>query len=66
MVLEVRSTKNWVFWGFEKSLIKLFANSWMITLKPFSGKVKQSVENYLNQNLVIGRFLENGFTGTLN
>ena len=33
-------------------------------LKPFSGKVKQNVQNYLNQNLVIGSFLENGFRGT--
>ena len=34
-------------------------------MKPFSEKVKQSVQNYWNQNLVIGRFLENGFEATL-
>ena len=33
--------------------------------KPFSGKVRQSVQNYLNQNLVIGSFLENGFQANL-
>ena len=33
-------------------------------LKPFSGKVRQSVQNYLNQNLVIGSFLKNGFEAT--
>ena len=33
-------------------------------MKLFSGKVKQNVQNYLNQNLLIGSFLENGFRGT--
>ena len=36
----------------------------MTKLKPFSGKVRQSVQNYLNQNLVIESFLENGFEAT--
>ena len=34
-------------------------------LKPFSGKVRQGVQDYLNQNLTIGSFLENGFEATL-
>ena len=34
-------------------------------MKPFSGKVRQSVENYLNENMDIGSFLENGFEATL-
>ena len=66
MVLEVPSTKNRMFWAFQKSIIQLFANFWVMKLKPFSGKVKQNVQNYLNQNLVIGSFLENGFRGTFN
>ena len=34
-------------------------------LKAFAGKVGQSFQNYLNQNLVIGSLLENGFEATL-
>ena len=37
----------------------------MTKLKPLLGKVKQSIQNYLNQNLVIESFLENGFEATL-
>ena len=33
-------------------------------LKRFSGKVRQNVQHYLNENLVIGRLLENGFEAT--
>ena len=34
-------------------------------MKPFSEEAKQSVQNYLNQDLVIGSFLENGFEAIL-
>ena len=34
-------------------------------LKPFSGKVKQRIQSYLNQTLVIGSFLEKGFEATM-
>ena len=34
-------------------------------MKLFSGKVRQSRVNYLDQNLVVGSFLENGFEATL-
>ena len=34
-------------------------------MKPCSGKKRQSEANYLNQDLVIGSFLENGFEATL-
>ena len=51
--------------AFEKSIFQFFANFWMRKLKPFSGKVKQSIQNYLNENLVIGSFLKNGFEATL-
>ena len=36
----------------------------MTKLKPFSGKVRQSDQNFLNQNLGVGSFLENGFEAT--
>ena len=37
----------------------------MTKLKLFSGKVRQYFQNYLNQNLVIRSFLENGFEASL-
>ena len=37
----------------------------MTKLKPFSVKVRRNVQNFFNQNLVIGSFLENGFEATL-
>ena len=54
-----------MFWAFEKNIFQFFANFWVTKLKPFSGKVRQSVQNYLNQNSVVGNFLENGFEATL-
>ena len=57
--------KNEMFWAFEKVIFQFFPNFWVAKVKPFSGKVWQSIQNYLNQNLVIGSFLENGFEATL-
>ena len=37
----------------------------MTKLKPFPGKVRQSVQNYSNQNYGRRTFLENGFRATL-
>ena len=54
-----------MFWVFENVIFQFFPKLWVTKLKPFSEKVKQSVQNYLNQNLVIGSFLENGFKATL-
>ena len=51
--------------AFEKCVFQVCANFWVTKLKPFSVKVSQSVQNYFNQNLVIGSFLENGFEATL-
>ena len=65
MVLEQPWAQKRIFWAFEKSIFQFFANFWVTKLKPFSGKVRQSFQNYLNQNLVIGSFLENGFEATL-
>ena len=50
---------------FEKGIFEFFANFWVTKLKLFPGKVRQSVPNYLNKNLVIRSFLENGFETTL-
>ena len=61
MVLELPWAPKQIFWAFEKVIFQFFANFWVTKLKPFSGKVRQRMQNYLNQNLVIGRFLENGF-----
>ena len=46
-------------------MFQFFANFWLTKLKPCSGKKKQSEANYLNHDLVIGSFLENGFEATL-
>ena len=54
-----------MFWVFERGIFQIFANFWVTNLKPFSGKVRESVQIYLNQNFVIRTFLENGFGATL-
>ena len=61
MVFEQPWAQKRMLLAFEKSIFQFFANFWMTKLKPFSGKVMQSVQNYLNQNFVIRSFLENGF-----
>ena len=65
MVLELPWAKKRIFRLFEKGIIQFVANFWVMKLKPFSGKIRQSIQNYLNQNLVIGSFLENGSEATL-
>ena len=37
----------------------------MTKVKPFPGKVRQSIQNSLNENLLIGSFLEDVFDATL-
>ena len=54
-----------MLWTFENAIFKFFANFWAIKSKRFSGKVRQSIQNYLNQNFVIRNFLENGFGANL-
>ena len=65
MVLKLPSAQKRMFWAFEKNIFQYFENVWVTKLKPFSGKVRQSVQNYLNQNSVVGSLLENGFEATL-
>ena len=50
-----------MLWVFEKDSFQIFPKCWVTKLQPFAGKVSQSVQNYWNQSLIIGKFLENGF-----
>ena len=61
MVLKVPWDEKRMFWVYEKTIFLFLANFWVTKSKPFFRKVRQSVQNFLNQNLVIGSFLENGF-----
>ena len=65
MVLKLPWPQKWIFWAFEKGIFLFFPNFSVTKLKPFSGKVRQSVQNYLNQKLIIQSFSENGFQTTL-
>ena len=65
MVLKLSWAEKRMFWVFEKYIFQFFASFWVTKLKPFSGKWKQSLQIYLNQNLGIRTFLENGFVATL-
>ena len=65
MVLKLPWDQKWMLSAFRKVVFHFFANFWVTKLKPFREKVSQSVQNYLNQNLVIGSCLENGFEATL-
>ena len=64
MVLEQPWAQKRIFWAFGKTIFQFLVIFWMTKLKPFSRKVRQSFQNYLNQNLVIGSFLENCFEAT--
>ena len=52
MVLKVSWAQKRMFWAFEKDSFPFFANFWVTKLKQLYEKVRQSVQNYLNQNLV--------------
>ena len=54
-----------MLWAFEKSIFQFFASFWVTKLKASSGKVTQSVQDYLIQTFVIESFLENSFVATL-
>ena len=64
MVLEQPWAQKRIFWAFGKTIFQFLGIFWMTKLKPFSRKVRQSFQNCLNQNLVIGSFLENCFEAT--
>ena len=65
MVLKLLGARKQMFWAFEEGIFQFFANFWVTKLKPFSRTVRESVQNYLNQSLVIRSFLENGFEDTV-
>ena len=65
MVLKLPPAQKQVFWTFEKYLFQVFANFSVNKLNPFAENVSQSLQNYLNQNLVIGSFWENDFADAL-
>ena len=48
-----------------KGHFSFFCKFLMADVESVSGKARQITQNYLNQNLVIGSFLENGFEATL-
>ena len=67
--------RKW-FWGYleiknqcckrlKRSLFSFLKEFWVTKLKSFCGKVRQNVQDCLNQNFVIGSLLENGFEATL-
>lgn len=58
----VRSKTNILNTG--KRHPSLFADLWVMKFKPFSGKVRQSISNYLNLKLIIGRTLEEDLQAT--
>ena len=62
IILKLPWPQKRMFWVFEKGVFKFFANFWVTKLKQFSGKARQGLQNQLNSKLVIGSFLENGFT----
>ena len=65
MILKLAWAQKQIFWSFENGIFQFFVICWEAKLKPFSPKVRRNVKNYLNQNLVIGSFLQNGFEATL-
>ena len=63
--MELPWDQKGVLQAFEKRIFQFFENFWVRKLKPFSWKVRENTQDRLNQNLVIGSFLENGFESTL-
>ena len=61
MVWKLPWTQKGMLWAFGKGILQFFASFCVKKLKSLSRKKKQSVQSYLNQGLVIERFLENGF-----
>ena len=62
MVSQLPWAQKPIFWVFGWDIFQFFVKFWRRKLKPFAGKVRQSAQNFLNQNLVIGSFVENAFT----
>ena len=54
-----------LFWTFENAIFQTFANFSAAKLKLYSGKMRQSLQNFFSQNLVGRTFSGNGFQATL-
>ena len=57
--------KNECSKGLKRAFFIFFAYFWVVKLKTFCVKIRQSAEMYLNKNLVIGSFLETIFEAIL-
>ena len=66
MNLEQPWDQKRMFWGFEKSIFQFFGIVLVTNIKPFFGKVIQTFQDHLNQNLFIENVLENSCRATLN
>ena len=58
-------SSNSIVGGVWKKFLQLFVSFWVTKFKLFSGKLRQRVQDYLNQCLVIWSFLQNAFGATL-
>ena len=65
MRLKLPWAQKRVFGTLGKGILQFFDGFCATKLKPLLGKVKQSIQNYLNQNLIIRSSLENGLEATL-
>ena len=61
MFLKLHWAQKQMFWAFERGIFQFKASFWVTKLISFSGKVRQNIKIYLNQNLVKKSFLENRF-----
>ena len=65
MVLKLPWAQKRMFWAFEKGIFQFFYKVCVTKLKQFSWKLRENVRSYLDQKLIKGSFLENGFEGIL-
>ena len=67
MVLKLPWAQKRKFWAFEKGIFQFFANFWVTKLKPFSGKVRQGLQDQLISFKVgHGKLFEKRFRSHLN
>ena len=65
MVLEQSRAQKRIMSEFQNRIFQFLAIFWVTKLKIFFAKVRQSLQNYLNQNLGIINLKENGFGESL-
>ena len=61
MFLEQSWPQKRIMSEFQNRIFQFLAIFWVTKMKPFSGKVRQILQNYLNQNLGIKNFKSNRF-----